>query len=166
VEEMPSSEIEEPRRAMKTLFSRLIATLLVAQAAGAQPYTIDWHKISGGGGASTNAHCSITGTIGQPDATDVLSGATYSVTGGFWSIFAVQTAGAPTLGILGTNGAVMVYWPSPSTGFSLQANTNLSPGTWTNPVEPVQDTGAIKYILVNPPVSTRFFRLVKPVSGP
>lgn len=152
---------------MKTIFPSLIAVCGLAHAAGAQPYTIDWHKISGGGGLGTNAQYSMSGTIGQHDATSVLSGTTYSVTGGFWSIFAVQTAGAPTLGILGTNGAVMVYWPSPSTGFTLQANTNLGTiTTWTNPVETVQDNGTIKFILVNPPAGNRFFRLAKPVGGP
>ena len=62
----------------------------------AQNYSIDWYKIAGGGGTSTNGAYSLTGTIGQPDASSAMSGGNYSVTGGFWSLISVvQTAGAP-----------------------------------------------------------------------
>ena len=57
--------------------------LLVPTISFAQPYTIDWYKISGGGGTSTGATYQVNGTIGQPDAGGAMSGGNYSLTGGF-----------------------------------------------------------------------------------
>ena len=61
--------------------------------------------------------CSVSGTIGQADA-GTMSGGSYSLRGGFWSIIdAVQTSGAPLLQIIntGTN-AVAAVWPPTRTG--------------------------------------------------
>jgi len=49
-------------------FFLLAVTLLIPAAVFAQQYSLDWYKISGGGGTSTNGNYSITGTIGQSDA--------------------------------------------------------------------------------------------------
>ena len=48
----------------------------------AQPYSVDWHKFSGGGGTSTNTQYSVSGTIGQPNAGH-MSGGNYALDGGF-----------------------------------------------------------------------------------
>ena len=73
---------------MKKLF--LLLGLLVPGIGFAQPYSIDWYKIAGGGGTSTGATYQVSGTIGQPDASSAMSGGSYSVTGGFWlSVFLV-----------------------------------------------------------------------------
>jgi hypothetical protein len=77
---------------LKTKLSLFL--LLIAGNLCAQQYTIDWYKISGGGGTSTGGpmigtNYSASGTIGQPDASGVMSGGNYSVTGGFWSLYAV-----------------------------------------------------------------------------
>jgi hypothetical protein len=134
--------------------------LFLATSAFAQNYSIDWYKVSGGGGTSTGGVYSVSGTIGQHDAGGPMTGGNFSLTGGFWSLFAVQTLGAPTLSIFhtGTNTAV-VYWPSPSTGFGLQQNTNLVTTNWITPSETINDNGTIKYIIVNPPTGNRFYRL-------
>jgi hypothetical protein len=130
----------------------------------AQTYSIDWHKISGGGGTSTGGGYSITGTIGQHDANpQFMSGGNYSLTGGFWSFLSVvPMPGAPKLKIFltATNTAV-VSWPSPSIGFALQQNTNLSTTNWVTPSENVIDDGANKFIIVNPPSGNRFYRLFR-----
>src|SRR6266568_4548377 len=110
---------------MKTAI--LSASLLLITAAGyAQNYAIDWYSIDGGGGTSTNGQFALSGTIGQPDAGH-MSGGTFTLDGGFWGIVAaVQTPGAPLLRVVltGTN-TVVVAWPNPSTGFSLQQNVSL-----------------------------------------
>ena len=64
---------------------------------------------------------SLSGTIGQPDANpQPMTGGSYALVGGFWSLFAVQTPGAPLLMIrLTTTNTAVVSWPSPSTGFTL-----------------------------------------------
>jgi hypothetical protein len=146
----------------RTILLRFLVAAVCLPAV-AQPYTINWHKIAGGGGTSTGGVYSVSGTIGQHDAGGPLTGGNFSLAGGFWALTAVQTPGAPTVGIVltSTNTAV-VYWPSPSTGFSLQVNTDLTTGNWTAPGETVQDNGTIKYIIVNPPTGRKFYRLKYP----
>ena len=129
----------------------------------AQTYSIDWFTIDGGGGTSTGGVYSVTGTVGQPDAGH-LSGGNITLDGGFWGIIAaVQSPGAPALTIqLTVTNTVMVSWASPSTGFNLRQNTDLTTGTWVTPSESVSNNGTIKFIIVNPPVGNRFYRLSKP----
>ena len=67
--------------------------VLIAANALAQP-TIDWHTVDGGGGRSTGVIFTITGTIAQADACDTLSGSTFSIGGGFWTIHASPTCAA------------------------------------------------------------------------
>ncbi|PWU16792.1 MAG: hypothetical protein C5B50_12660 [Verrucomicrobia bacterium] len=153
---------------MKTHPLALLVCLLFFAGVGstlhAQPFTIDSSTVGGGGGASTGATYSINGTIGQSTAGGPLSGGNFTVTGGFWSLIAaVQTQGAPRLSItLTPTNTVIVSWPSPSTGFGLQQNTDLRTTTWTTPSETMQDNGSVKFIVINPPSGNRFYRLVKP----
>jgi hypothetical protein len=130
----------------------------------AQSYSIDWSTIDGGGGTSTGGLYSVSGTIGQPDAGGPMTGGQYSVTGGFWSLFAVQTPGAPLLTITRTTtNTAIVSWPSPSTDWNLQQNTNgVGTVNWSNVVTAPFDDGTNKFIIVNPPTGNRFYRLFKP----
>jgi hypothetical protein len=140
----------------------ILSLLLLPLAGQAQTFYIDWHKVSGGGGTSTNGAYSLSGTIGQHDAGPPMTNNSYVLTGGFWALYAVQTPGAPALSITLTNGEAMVYWPSPSVGFNLQSTTNLIAPVWTTPPQTVTDNGTIKYILVNPPTGNNFYRLMYP----
>jgi hypothetical protein len=136
---------------------------LSASAALAQ-YSIDWHTIAEGGGTSTGAVYSVSGTIRQPDP-GKMSGGGYTIDGGSWGIVAaVQTPEAPLLSIaLTTTNTVAVFWPSHSTGFVLQQNTNGATSVnWSNVIITPADDGATKTIIENPPVGNRFFRLVRP----
>jgi hypothetical protein len=130
----------------------------------AQNFTIDWFTIDGGGGTSTGGVYSLNGTIGQPDANaQPLTGGNFSLVGGFWSLIAVQTPGAPLLTIrLTTTNTAVVSWPSPSTGFTLQQNTDLNTANWLAASQTVSDNGTNRFILVNPPAGNRFYRLFKP----
>jgi len=140
-----------------------IALSFVSLTVSAQNYSIDWHTIDGGGGTSTGGVYSVSGTIGQHDAGGPMTGGNYSLVGGFWALYAVQTPGAPLLSIkLTTTNTAQVYWTSPSTGYNLQVNTNLATTNWVTPAETIQDNGAIKFIIVNPPAGNRFYRLIKP----
>jgi hypothetical protein len=107
--------------------------------------------------------CSVTNAIGQPDAGGLMSGGNYTLQGGFWSIQAVQTPGAPLLSIARTTtNTVVVFWPSPSTGFLLQQNTNsIASVNWSNAPGTIQDNGITKTLIVNPPTGNRFYRLFK-----
>jgi hypothetical protein len=153
-----------------SLFS-LTYRLIVAcgmMAVGCLPllaqYAINWQTIDGGGGTSTGGVYSVSGTIGQPDAnTQPMTGGNYSLTGGFWQLFSVQTPGAPQLNITltATNTAV-VSWLSPSIGFTLQQNADLGTVGWVAAPQTVNDNGTNKFIIANPPTGNRFYRLFKP----
>ena len=148
---------------MKPIFKFCLLILFSPMAVIAQSYSIDWFTIDGGGGTSTGGVYSVTGTIGQPDA-GAMSGGNFSLTGGFWSLLSVvQTAGSPLLTIsLTSSNTALISWPSPATGFNLQVNTNgVSTVNWSN-ITSVQDGGAIRYLIVNPPNGNRFYRLFKP----
>jgi hypothetical protein len=63
----------------------LIAGAAVAQDGPTPDFAIDWYTLDGGGGLSTGATFSLTGTIGQHDASVMEStGGVYSLSGGFW----------------------------------------------------------------------------------
>lgn len=147
---------------MKHLCAFILLGVLLAGLSVQAQYSIDWYKVAGGGGTSTGGVYSVSGTIGQADA-GTMSGGNYSLTGGFWSIIAaVQTAGAPLLTIYHTStNTVVVSWPSPSTGFNLQQNSDLTTSNWTTPPQTVADNGTTKSIVINPPLGNRFYRLVK-----
>ncbi len=75
----------------------LICLLLIALAwswtATAQPggYELPWFTVDGGGGVSTStAGYAVVGTIGQPEASQVLQGGNYTLAGGFWGWAAVS----------------------------------------------------------------------------
>ena len=140
-----------------------LAMLLLTPSLPAQIYSVAWYKVAGGGGTSTDGVYTASGTIGQPDAGGPMTGGNYSLTGGFWSLYVPRGPVRPLLRILiTTTNTVMVYWPSPATGWNLQVNTNLSTADWASPLEPVQDNGMLKYIIVNPPTGSRFYRLKNP----
>ena len=129
--------------------------LLFGQVASAQSYSIDWYKIAAGGGTSTGGTYQVSGTIGQPDAGSAMSGGGYSITGGFWSLYAVQTPGAPTLTITCSGNQAIVSWPPSVTGWTLQTNVNLTTPTWGNYLGTVVNNRVTNA----PPTGNVFFRL-------
>jgi hypothetical protein len=154
---------------VKTAQARLAITgfflllLLAPTCAKAQNYAINWYKVAGGGGTSTGSVYTVRSTMGQHDAGGPMTGGLYSLTGGFWSLFAVQTPGAPLLRIVFTRtNTAVVSWPSPSTGFNLQQSGSLSAASWGVPPQTVNDDGINKFIIVSPPTGKEFYRLSKP----
>lgn len=146
---------------MKQLF--LLILLLMAAAAGrAQPYSVDWSKISGGGGTSSNGQFAVSGTIGQADAGGAMNGGNYSVTGGFWSLIqVVQTPGAPELLISHSGNTVTVYWQEVS-GWNLQQNADLAvTNGWSASSSPTLTNGT-NYLNLANPAGNLFFRLKNP----
>ena len=141
------------------LFGLLIPALSLAQS-----YSITWYKVAGGGGTSSGTNgagtFSVSGTIGQPDASAAMSGGSYSVTGGFWSLISVvQTPGAPTLNISYTGGSVIVSWPYTSTAFVLQQNSSLSATNWIGSSLVVSSNGASNSVTITSLAGNLFFRL-------
>jgi hypothetical protein len=140
---------------MKKLF--LLLGLLIPSLGFAQPYSIDWYKVAGGGGTSTGGVYAVSGTIGQPDAGTPMSGGNYSVTGGFWALYAVQTPGAPLLTIAYSGNQAVISWPPSFTSWTLQTNTTLTSGTWGNYLGTVVNNSVTN----SPPKGNLFFRLTQ-----
>jgi hypothetical protein len=136
----------------------LLLGLLVPAAGLAQPYSIDWHKVSGGGGTSSNGRYSLSGTVGQHDASGAISGGSYFLTSGYWALFAVQTPGAPLLTITYAGNQAVVSWASSVTGWTLQTNNNLATGNWGGYTGPVSNNTVTN----SPPTGNLFFRLIHP----
>ncbi len=126
----------------------------------AQNYSIDWYKVAGGGGVSTNAIYQVNGTIGQPDASGVMMGGSYSVIGGFWSLIdVVQTPGLPNLIISRAGNSVIVSWPDTGS-YTLQQNNNLAnSGGWVTSGYTITTANGTNSITVSPPQGNLFFRL-------
>ena len=137
------------------LFGFILLPLAFSLPALGQSYSIDWHKIAGGGGTSTGGVFTVTGTIGQPDASGAMTGPGYSLTGGFWSLYAVQTPGAPLLTITYIGNQAVVSWSPSVTGWILQTNANLATPTWGNYLGTVVNNS----ITNAPPRGNVFFRL-------
>ena len=140
---------------MKSLMAILAMVALMALSASAQNYNISWYKVAGGGGTSSGGQYSLSGTIGQPDASGALTGGNYSITGGFWALYAVQTPGAPLLTITYFGNQAVVSWPPAVSGWTLQTNNNLSIGTWGNYLGTVVNNSVTN----SPPRGNLFFRL-------
>src|SRR5664279_1360131 len=138
---------------MKKLIFQFV--LLVPVFSFAQNYSIDWYKVAGGGGTSTGGTYAVSGTIGQPDASTPMTGGNYSLTGGFWALYAVQTAGAPLLTITYAANQAIVSWPPSVTGWTLQTNTTLASGNWGNYLGTVVNNSVTN----SPPKGNLFFRL-------
>lgn len=135
---------------------RLVASLLVAAstASASAQFVIDRFTIDGGGGTSTNATYSLSGTIGQPDAGVAMAGGNYVLQGGFWAQ-AIQVPGAPLLSILRNGASVIISWPA-TPGFVLQHTTTLSPINWQD-----APSGSVNPAAIPATGPARFYRLRK-----
>ena len=79
----------------------LVGLLVVAgvASAAANGFSLDSWTVDGGGGTSTGGDYTVSATIGQPDAGQVMNGGDYSVVGGFWS------------GAMAPPSPILVYFP-------------------------------------------------------
>jgi hypothetical protein len=142
----------------KTRLPLILALGLFSTVLQAQNYNLNWHKISGGGATSSGGDYALSGTLGQPDASGALTGGNYSLTGGFWALYAVQTAGAPWLSITYAGSQAIVSWPPSAAGWTLQTNVNLAAPTWGNYAGAVVNNSVTNA----PPRGRVFFRLMQP----
>lgn len=129
-----------------------------ALCVSAEDFSIDWYTVDGGGGTSTGSVFSVSGTIGQPDAsTTTMTGGAYSLTGGFWALYAVQTPGAPRLHIVPAGpGQATISWEPDSPKWVLQESLSLSTTNWVD-----SPSGSTNPIVVPAALPTTFYRLYK-----
>lgn len=138
----------------------LILSVICLQSS-AQNYSVNWYKISGGGGAGNGGNFTMRGTIGQPEASAnrALTGGNFSITAGFWSLYAVQQAGFPTLHIrtVPPNSAV-VFWENIGI-YTLQTNSNLSTTNWLDRGGNISLINGTNNVSFNSTSGNVFFRL-------
>lgn len=128
----------------------------IAQNAQAQNKAVSLSVVSGGGGVSKGSRFSVTGSIGQHDATVTrMAGSRFGVQGGFHALVAIQTPGAPELSISVSNGQVIVSWSAEASGFTLEQTGALGPpANWTT--SPGVSDNQLR---LTSPSGTLFFRL-------
>jgi len=132
-------------------------------AVRAQSYAIDWYKVAGGGGTSTGSVYSVSGTIGQPDAGGPMTGGNYSLTGGFWSRFAVQAPGLPTLFITRSGNNAILRWSANAADFVLEHKSSLAaPTGWTLVSSPPVSVNGFQYVTNAVTPGNNFYRLRHP----
>lgn len=137
----------------------IVLNLSIVSLAQAQ-FSISWHSIDGGGGTSTGGVYSVSGTVGQPDASPTpMTNGQYSVTGGFWALpTAIQVNGAPTLFIApAAPGSATISWTPSTPGYVLQQTTLLAPANWTD-----SPSGSTNPVVVPLSEAVKFYRLFKP----
>ncbi len=132
----------------------------LAPRVSAQGYSIDWYNIVGGGGTSSAGEYTISGTIGQAD-TGTMAAGSFALIGGFWSLVAgVSAPGNPVLTFtLSSTNTILVCWPSTSTNFVLQQNSDLGSTNWVNVGVTAADNGSVRCVAINPARGTLLFRL-------
>jgi hypothetical protein len=88
-------------RRIASLTLVLLLTLLVAAgafaAASADGYSIERWTLDNGGGVSAAGRYSLAGTIGQPDASTMMTGETYGLTGGYWGAVSARMVFLPLI---------------------------------------------------------------------
>ncbi len=142
---------------MAIKLSAACGMLLASQAFG-QDYSITWYTIDGGGGVSTGGVFSITGTIGQPDASiQPMTNGQFSVIGGFWALpVAVQNTNAPVLTIAPAGpGFATISWAPKTPGFVLQYTPALERPNWQD-----APSGSQTPVTVPATIPVRFYRLL------
>jgi phosphatidylinositol-3-phosphatase len=89
-----------------------------------------------------------------------IGGSTVNDLGDLFAV--VQTP--PSLTITKSGNSAIISWPSPSTGFYLQTNSNLTRTNWANYTGTIATNGAgtSNSVTVTPPVGNLFFRLANP----
>lgn len=87
-----------------------------------------------------------------------MTGGGYSLIGGFWALYTVQTPGAPLLTITYSGNHAVISWSASVMGFTLQTNNNLTTGTWGDYNGPIVNNSVTNA----PPKGNLFFRLVNP----
>lgn len=89
---------------------------LFSSAAHGQSYSIDWHTMEGGGGASSGGGYLLNGTFGQSDGGVPLTGGGYTMESGFSGIQAATASGSVAIfdntggSENGGNGATTTKW--------------------------------------------------------
>ncbi len=156
-----SPRVRLQKRSLRLAEITIVILVLAGATAVDAQYSLRRSSFSTIGGTSAGGTFSLHSAVGTTAAGSA-AGGIYSVAGTPWSVAIVETPDAPRLQIAAVSGEVKVMWPSPSTGWVLQQNTNnVSSVNWSNVTATIQDDGTTKTLIVNLPAGNRFYRLSK-----
>jgi len=85
-----------------------------------------------------------------------MTGGSYSLTGGFWALYAVQTPGAPTLTIVPA-GPGEDFLDTEQHELCVAGNAEPLAPSWAN-----SPSGSTNPVVVSATLPTKFYRLFKP----
>jgi len=141
--------------------------MLLAGSLHAQPLSLPWFTLDGGGGISEGGPFSLAGTIGQSDAAPPASGGSFTLQGGVWGVIRlIQTPGAPRLSIGNLpDGNLRVFWPRTFHNFILESTPRLDlpvDNVWTPLATPYPSDETHVYVIVSPLEEAVYFRLRSP----
>ncbi len=140
---------------------------LLGLATGRAQTGIDWFTMDAGGLPASSTNYLVNDTLGQAEA-GISTSANYRIVGGFWALEGMgPSTGGPIPPLLHIEFAsathVRVWWPSPSTGFGLQSNSDVAaPAAWASYLGGVSDDGVRRSALFPISSAPRFFRLRSP----
>ena len=106
----PSLPLKSPNSPRALHVALVCFALAFAAGAEAQPYSISWYTVDGGGhGPITGGAYSLEGTTGQPDASGALGGGAFSVMGGYWTIVvpSLPVVSSPSSGSIAATAATL-----------------------------------------------------------
>jgi hypothetical protein len=122
--------------------------------AHAQSFSVDWFAVAGGGGSSAGGIFSLDGTFGQADANEQpLTGDIFSLTGGFWSLFAPPAPTALVTVLAGPSRGGTVHGSGPFAIGSIvtvtaTANSGYAFTNWTEQGTVVSQSPTYSFFLV------------------
>jgi uncharacterized delta-60 repeat protein len=118
--------------------------------------------------SGTGASAKVRAITLQPDG-NVLIGGDFLTVNNVTRPYVARLFGGvsgPRLRLFSTNNVVVVAWPSPSDGFTLQQTTNLTAPNWVTVATAPTTVGLEKQVAVSPPTGRRFFRLISNAANP
>ena len=136
----------------------LLSMVDLASAQTGGSFNLSWSTCSVGSTKSTDAGCSVNGTIGQSQVGTCI-GNGISLTAGFWPGALAEIG--PTLNITSSAGSVVLSWPASASGFHLQHCADLVRRNWVSNTTPTLTFGE-DAVVVEPAAGARFYRLIKP----
>jgi uncharacterized delta-60 repeat protein len=115
-------------------------------------------------GPGGNAPFTSAGVAVDQSGNVFATGYSPGIDGSYDYVIVKYSAILPSLTIARTpTNTVAVSWPSPSTGFTLQQNTNgIATVNWSNVLTAPIDNGTSKTVIANPASGNRFYRLSSP----
>lgn len=119
-------------------------------------------SLDGGFNPAAGVNGTVYSVLLQPDG-NVLFGGEFSTVNGVARPYVARLFGGNTGPLMRTfataSNAIVVAWPSSSTNFTLQQNTNLAAANWVNVTAVPVTVGSEKHVAVDFLAGPRFFRL-------